>query len=442
MCLCWDWYDDLRPYVLVQFYSLALIPLLLAVRLWTACSGDAPPVNPQPTASPEAEAPAEPLKLGFLVDFSGPLADYGPELLRGVELAVDQLNAAGGVWGMPVELAVGDTALDPTIAVEEARRLIEVEGVHGLVGPMSSAMALAVAESVSGSARIPTISPVATSSQVTLADDDDFLFRVSLADRVEGRYLADLTTERGYTNVALLYRDDAFGQGMAVAFEAHYGGTLASFGINPGAPSFIAELEQAAAQGAEALVLIGFPPETILIVREALELNYFDQFIFGAPSRSPALPAAIGAEPLAGMPGTYVAAAPENDASRIWTADFLAEHEALPQLPYVKEAYDATIALALAAQAAASTDGGAIRDQLRPIGGSGGLVVIPGVESLREGLTAAASGEAVNYQGASGDLEWDEHGDSTSGYIGIWQFTETGGLEDTALYEFNADAEE
>ncbi|MDE2744511.1 MAG: ABC transporter substrate-binding protein [Chloroflexota bacterium] len=382
--------------------------------------------------------PSEPLKLGFLIDFSGPLAEYGEELLTGFELAIKHINEAGGVWGMPVETAVGDTALDPTIAVEEARRLIEVEHVHGLVGPMSSAMTLAVAESVSGPAQIPTISPVATSSQITLADDDDFLFRVSLADHVEGRFLARLAEEQGYDNVGLIYRDDAFGQGMATAFEQHWPGTVKLIGVDPRSPSFIAELEQSIEFGPQALVLISFPSETILILREALELGYYDQFVFGAPARAPGVSEAIGPELLAGMRGTYVAPAPSSPSSEAWNRAYFDEHGAPPALAYVKEAYDATIALALAAEAAGSSHGPAIRDQLRRIGSSPGLVVIPDPDSLSQGLQAARSGDDLDYQGAAGILEWDERGDSTHGFIGIWEFTADGSIADVAVFEFVA----
>lgn len=402
------------------------------------------PVQPSTEESTTAERsiqsdlPTAPLKLGLLLDFTGPLANYGQELLKGFELAIVHINDAGGVWGMPVETAVGDTALDPTIAVEEARRLIDVEHVHGLVGPMSSAMALAVAESVSGPAKIPTISPVATSSQITLADDDDFLFRVSLADHVEGRYLAQLTQEQGYDNVGLIYRDDAFGQGMATAFEQHWTGTIKAIGVDPRSPSFIAELEQSVEFGPQALVLISFPPETILILREALELGYYDQFVFGAPARAPGVSEAIGPELLAGMRGTYVAAAPSNPSSEAWTRAYLDEDGEPPQLPYVKEAYDATIALALAAEAARSSDGAGIRDQLRRIGAQPGLVVIASPDSLSDGLQAARSGQEINYEGAAGVIEWDEHGDSTHGYIGIWEFTADGSIADIEVFEYVA----
>lgn len=419
----------------------ALRALIIAVLLGAAacstlaCAGEGAEVD---RSSPE-RAPATALKLALLLDFSGPLAEYGPELLRGFELAIEQINAAGGVWGMPVETAVGDTALDPTIAVEEARRLIEVEQVHAIVGPMSSAMSLAVAESVAGPARIPMITPVATSSQLTLAEDDDFLFRVSLSDRVEGRYLARLTEAQGFDNVGLLYRDDAFGQGMATAFEQAWSGRLSSVGVNPAAPDYTAELERSIEFGPQALVVIAFPPETILILRAALELGYYDRFVFGAPARSPAISAAIGPARLAGMRGTYVAPAPENAASRLWTRAFLDEHGAAPQLPYVKETYDATIALALAAEAAGATEGGAIRDQLRRVGSPPGLAVQPEIGSLNAGLEALRRGGDVDFEGASGRLDWDAHGDRTHGYIGIWAFAEDGSIIDRDVLEFSAE---
>jgi len=384
-------------------------------------------------------SPATPLKLGLLLDFSGPLAEYGPELRRGFELAIRQINAAGGVWGMPVEMAVGDTALDPTTALEEARRLIEIERVHALVGPMSSAMTLAVAESVTGPARIPTISPVATSSQVALADDRDFLFRVSLSDQIEGRYLARLAAEQGYDNVGLIYRDDAFGQGMAAAFEEFWAGKLRAVAINPGATSFTAELERSLEFAPQALILIAFPPETILILREALELGYYERFVFGAPARSEAISAAIGAARLAGMPGTYVAPAPANAASEAWLRAFLDEYGSAPLLPYVKETYDAAIALALAAEAAGASDGGAIRDRLRSIGSAPGLVVIPRVDSLAAGLAALREGTDIDYQGAAGTLDWDAQGDSTRGYIGVWAFAEDGAIVDLEVFAYSAE---
>ncbi|MDE2966524.1 MAG: ABC transporter substrate-binding protein [Chloroflexota bacterium] len=418
-----------------------------AVLLFAACSsGQAPAeqavgADPQEQAEPEqaSNLPTTPLKLGLMLDYSGPLAEWAPEMQKGFDLAIKHINEAGGVWGMPVESAIGDDRTDPTFAVEEARRLVEIERVHGIVGPMSSAMSLAITESVTAAAQVLVISPTANSSQLTVAEDDDFLFRVALADRVEGVYLAQLTRDLGFNNVALIYRDDAVGQGMAEAFRENWHGSIETIGINPEATTYISELQQSTRSGAEALVLVIFPPEGIVILREALEQGYYDQFVFTAAARSLSLPEAIGAEALDGMHGTYVASAPENDSSRAWLNAFTAEHGEPPGRPYIKEAYDATIAIAIAAQAAGSSDGVAIRDQLRRIGSGPGQIVIAQPASLAAGLAAAAAGADVDYEGAAGTIDWDRNGDITSGYIGVWKFTADGSITDVDVFEFVAE---
>ncbi len=95
----------------------------------------------------------------------------------------------------------------------------------------------------------------------------------------------------------------------------------------------------------------------------------------------------------------------------------------------MKETYDAVIALALAAQAAGSLEGPAIRDQLRKIGAAPGVVVSAGPEGVAEALRIVRGGGEVDYQGAAVTLDWDEHGDLSRGYVGIWRFTREGAIE-------------
>ena len=179
-------------------------------------------------------------------------------------------------------------------------------------------------------------------------------------------------------------------------------GTLQVIAIDPRASSYTAELEQSVALGARALVLVTFPPETILILREALEFGYYDQFVFSAPTKTTTISAAIGAESLAGMRGTFVDTTPANEASDAWMMGYLEEYDAPPAVAYVKETYDATLALALAAEAAGSSDGAAIRDQLRRISSAPGLVVIPHPESIAAGLQAAGMGAEYRLRWRSG----------------------------------------
>ena len=151
--------------------------------------------------APNAET-VTPLKIGLLMSFGEGVPDRDLVRRRSFELAIEHINAAGGVFGLPVEVVITDSTLDPEVAVREARRMVEVEGVHAIVGPGTSANTLPVAESVAGPAGIPFITPSATSPLLTTVTDNDFLFRVALSDTAQGPVLARVTRERGFTNVA------------------------------------------------------------------------------------------------------------------------------------------------------------------------------------------------------------------------------------------------
>ena len=124
------------------------------------------------------------------------------------------------------------------------------------------------------------------------------------------------------------------------------------------------------------------------------------------------------------------------DSSAAWGAAYVGEHGALPVLAYVKEAYDATVLLALAAQAAGRLDGAAIRDRLRAVGGGPGTVVTAGPRGIADALRILAEGGEVDYEGASGSMDWDENGDLRRGHIGIWRFTEDERVEDVEAVPF------
>ena len=400
---------------LLRLITAAVLTALVgAGLLMAACGGD-----DTATADPPA-VEGEALKIGFLVDYSGPLAEYGVFTQTGLELAIKHINEAGGVNGQDVTFVTGDTGVDAIQAVEEARRLVDVEGVHAIVGPLASSATLAVAESVTG---IPLISPSATSPALTALDDDDYVFRTTISDAAQGVVLAQLATDEGYENVGVLYRDDAYGQGLAEAFAAAFAGTstLVSYAAD-GQLSYLAELQQAAADGADVLLAIGFQ-ETEAFLREAIESDVFTRFLFCDGNKSIDLITAIGADALDGFMGTAPGSNPEAASTVAWNAAYAAEYGAEPTLPFARETYDAVIAIALAAEAAGSTDGDAIRDQLRLVGGPDGDVVIAGADGVKAALEAVRAGTEIDYEGAATSVDWDANGDVPSGFIEIWQFS-------------------
>ena len=324
--------------------------------------------------------------------------------------------------GQDVTFVTGDTRVDPTQSVEEARRLVDVEGVHAIVGPLSSTATLAVADSVARPSGIPLISPSATSPVLTDFADDGYLFRTTGSDAVQGLVLAQLVESEGHTNVGVIFRDDAWGQGLSEVFSANFSGTatLVSYAAD-GQPSYQSELKQAASNGAEVLVAMGFA-ETEVFVREAIEFDIFTRFIFTDGNKSEDLIDKIGAEYLEGTVGTAPSSDPNNASTQAWNDAYEAEYGRLPSLPFVREAYDAVIAIALAAEAAGSVDGAAIRDQLARISAPPGDVYMADAAGVQGALAAIRNGDDINFNGAATPIDWNAAGDVTSGFMEIYGY--------------------
>ena len=370
-----------------------------------------------------------PLKIGLLLNFTGS-PEASADRQRAFQLAIQHVNDAGGVLGMPVSGVVADATGDPETAVAEATRLVDEEGVHAIVGPNASSASLPVAEKVSASHRIPTISPSATSPALTDVHDEGYFFRTALSDVAQGPILADVTQRQGFDSVGLIYQDDAYGAGLAESFAAAWEGRLVSVGVDPNLTDLAGPLEESAQDSGQALVVIGFEGLAIEMVKQAIAGGYYSQFVFADAAKRLSLVEEIGVERLGGMYGTGSAHPPHSDATDSWDDAYIAAYGELPVLAYVKETYDATVAIALAAEAAGSVDGEAIRDQLRGIAESPGNP-IPGTPAgVADALALLGEGKDIDYEGTSGVLEWDEHGDVRRGFVGVWRFTADGRIED------------
>ena len=240
------------------------------------------------------------LKLGLLLDFTGSPEASG-DRQRAFEFAILHVNEGGGVLGKPVQGVVADATGDPATAADVALRLVEVEGVHAIVGPNATSAALPIAQSISGALGIPTISPSATSPQLTGVKDNGYFFRTALSDAAQGPVLAHVARERGFNNVGLVYQDDAYGRGLADAFRGAWSGTLQSVSIDVEQTSYLPELEQSANAGADALVVIAFEGQALSMVREALDKGIYNQFVFGDAAKRVSLVKEIGGAKLGGM---------------------------------------------------------------------------------------------------------------------------------------------
>jgi ABC-type branched-subunit amino acid transport system substrate-binding protein len=201
------------------------------------------------------------LKIGSLLPETGSLAFLGPPEFAGVEYAIEEINAAGGVLGKPVEYSQGDSGDTSTdIASTTSDRLI-AENVDAIIGAASSSVTLTVIDKITA-AGITMFSPANTSPKLSDYADNALYFRNAPSDLLQGAVLADLITADGNASVYILNLDDAYGNGLANAVAAVLGdGTVEVKGqkaYDPAATTFDAEIAEIVAADPDAIVLITF----------------------------------------------------------------------------------------------------------------------------------------------------------------------------------------
>ncbi len=212
--------------------------------------------------------PVGSLRIGLAVPLSGSLRDTGLSFREGAELAVEELNGAGGlsVRGRRyrVELVIRDAQDTPEKALGAAQELINGEDVAALIAPPFSSQAIPVARLAERS-RIPLIVPMATHPQVT--SGTSCVFRVCFTDGFQGRVMARFARERlGARRAAMLYDlANPFSRDIADIFAATFsqigGRMVAREGYITGQADFRLELERIRKRGPEVLFLPGLPPE-------------------------------------------------------------------------------------------------------------------------------------------------------------------------------------
>jgi ABC-type branched-subunit amino acid transport system substrate-binding protein len=261
--------------------------------------------------------------------------------------------------------------------------------------------------------------------------EGDFLFRTVPSDAYQGVALANLVADKGLTDVGVLYVNNDYGQGLADAFAEAFGGTVtASIAFEQGQASYRGELQRAKTINTQALVVIGYPESGSVILRQALEGGYFTRFVFTDGMKAPEIIERIGSRILEGAFGTVPQSA-DTQGLRLFREAYMAEYGELPAKPYYDTAYDAAFVIALAAQKAGSTNRVAIRDNLRAVANPPGEVVLPG--EWEKAVKLLADGEDINYEGASGSVDFDENGD-VPGTIGHWEIQD-GKIVDVKLIE-------
>jgi ABC-type branched-subunit amino acid transport system substrate-binding protein len=156
---------------------------------------------------------AGPLRIGALLPHTGDLASAGPPMFAGAQLAVKELNQAGGILDKPVEWVDGDDGTDPDKAIATVNRLINNENVHVIIGAGASSITKAVMPTILA-AGVVLFSPCNTAATLSTADDKGLYFRTAPPDGLQAAALTDIIMRDGVRRVAIIAREDAYGRGL------------------------------------------------------------------------------------------------------------------------------------------------------------------------------------------------------------------------------------
>jgi ABC-type branched-subunit amino acid transport system substrate-binding protein len=424
---------------MLRLKALRMIALLLVLSLVAAACGD-DDVTDEPDdgedvtqedddedddeADDDAEEPAEPsgdgLLLGYVLPETGPLAFLGPPQIESVNLAIEDINAAGGVLGQDVSVQTGDEAGDPAVASESAENLLG-QGVSAIIGAAASGMSTAIVGQVAGSGVV--MCSGSNTAPVIDEDNTGFYFRTAPTDELQSPALAEVVIGDGNFDVSIMARADDYGQGflteLSAAIEEQGGTVLAEVLYDPEATSFAADVENAIADDPEAIVVIGFD-EGAQVLSDLIESGYGPQDIslYTADGmRSASLWEGVDPDNpavLEGMRGT----APGADLDY---NERLLDVQGVEDPIFGGQIYDCVVTIALAAEAAGSTDPADIQAEMAGITQGG-----TECSSYEECLGLLEDGEDIDYQGVSGPIEWNDENNVPVATYEIFEFDSEG----------------
>ncbi|MBF2097959.1 MAG: ABC transporter substrate-binding protein [Gloeomargaritaceae cyanobacterium C42_A2020_066] len=381
------------------------------------------------------QTPTEGLKIGTLLPATGDLASVGQDMLNAPPLVVETVNACGGVNGRPVTLIQEDDQTQPTAGAAAMTKLVEVDRVAGVVGSFASSVSTAAVD-IGVRGKVPLVSPGSTSPVFTArakkGDFQGYWFRTAPSDVYQAQALAALAQKRNLKRVNTVVINNDYGVGFEQAFVQTFtqvGGTVGNRAkptrYDPNATALETEAKAAFAgrpQGVAAVLYAetgalllksayeqGLAQGTQVLLTDGVQSEEFVQSVGKTPAGTYILAGALGTVP--GADGPALA-----QFNELWQGKF-----GRPPGPYAPHAWDAAALLILAAQAAGTNTGEALASKLRQVSAGPGEPVT----DVCQGLALLRESKRINYQGASGTVDFDEYGDVVGSYD-VWQVTPAG----------------
>lgn len=359
------------------------------------------------------------LTIGTLLPQTGDLAFLGPPEFAGVQAAIDDINAAGGVLGEDVVQVKADSGDGtPDIAGAQVDKLMAAD-VDAVLGAAASGVSLSVIGKITD-AGLVQFSPANTSPALDDEETDphNLYFRTAPSDVLQGAVLANQILADGAKNVAILARQDSYGELLATQVEKGVtagGGTISEKILySADATNFTAEVNKLAAAKPDAIAVIAFNETTKIIpAMIAKGVGPKAQQIYFVDGNTADYSKDLPKGTLTGVKATYPGAELTGDfRKRLLEAD-----PNLKDFTYGPESYDATMLMALAAVAAESDSPSEFSKKI--------VEVSEGGEKCTDFKTCAdllADGKDIDYDGVSGPVDLGENGSPTKATIGLFEY--------------------
>lgn len=382
-----------------RFMALALIATLLLA----AC---------QPVQVPAAGTSGpQTYTLGVAQPFTGPLGSFGTDFGKGIELAVEEMNAQLAAAGSNIQfqIASADTEGTPDGAAKAVQTVVQSSGAQVVVGPLTTSEILG-AKQFADDNGIVLVAPA--SSGVAGAIPDDNIFRLmNPPDTFGGKAFLQIMAERGYQNLVILQVDDVFGNGLTELIQAGFGGggEVAVIKYAPDPPDLSgeasnasAEVARLAASGSTAFFCVCFLGDAQKLLQQATvdaNLGTVDWLGVENLRNEELLQDSAAATFLGKVNFTSVSASERSTPNTQPFKDaFMAKHGSEPG-PFTNYAYDAANVAMLAMLAANNS-------------GTGVKAILPYI--------------ANHYIGTQVQTYLDENGDQAIAYLAVYEIADDG----------------
>jgi ABC-type branched-subunit amino acid transport system substrate-binding protein len=373
------------------------------------------------------------LNIATVLPETGNLAFLGPPEFAGAELAIQEINEAGGVLGAEVTLDQGDSGDTSTdIANQTVDRQLAA-GADAFIGAASSGVSFTFIDKLVENCKIH-FSPANTSPDFTTYADDGLYFRTAPSDVLQGRVLADLMIEEAITTASFMALQDPYGEGLlqysTEPFADSGGEIVDSFTYDPQAAEFSAEVDRVVSGDPEALVIIGFE-ETSKILTSLFEAGFTQESgkkIFLVDGNvGNALGEQLPTGSMEGIRGTLPAAEISGD----FQERLLAVDPELIDFSYGPETYDAVVIVALAAAIAGTDNPAEVAAQINGVTRDGEVC-----ETFADCIALIDAGTDIDYDGPSGPQTFGPEGEPTEASFKILTYDSTNTVEGLIPTEF------